>query len=213
VRVRQDEIKLEKPLFYNNTFALRFEIGSPAIGVWANRERRQFNEEYFKTALERAQHIFNTAFTASDEISIAYQLFSDGRRKIKKKCYILQQIQIEKHKEISFSEHRELYSENLNYKCEHWRRATMSGLTIEDINIHNILLALINTDFGSRQPSIGGECYFINHTKDLVLNLYDDRGMDVVAPKRETLLPLYNIHNEWILNHDRELIDEAFSQI
>ena len=213
MRVSQDEIKLEKPLFYNNPFGLRFEIGPPEIGVWANREKRQLNEEYFKAALERAQSIFNTAFTSSDDMSIAYQVFSDGRRKVKKKCYVLRQIKIERPKEISFSEHRELYSENLTYKCEYWHRATAHGLTTEDANINKILLALINTDFGSRQPSIGGECYFINHTKGLVLNLYDDRGMDVVALKRETLLPLYKRHNEWILNYDREYIDEVFSQI
>ncbi|SDI23048.1 protein of unknown function, partial [Pseudomonas benzenivorans] len=47
----------------------------------------------------------------------------------------------------------------------------------------------------------------------LVLNLYDDRGMDVVAIKREPLLSLYKIHNEWLLNYDREHIDEVFSQI
>ncbi|WP_407364482.1 DUF3885 domain-containing protein (plasmid) [Pseudomonas luteola] len=209
----QDEIKLEKPMFYNNPFGLRFEIGPPEIGVWASREKRQLNEEYFKVALERAQSIFNTAFTSSDDISVAYQIFSDGRRKIKKRCYILRQIKIERPKEIYFSEHREIYSENLNYKCEYWHRATAYGLTTEDVNINGILSALINTDFGSRQPSIGGECYFINHTKGLVLNLYDDRGLDVVAPKKETLLPLYKRHNEWILNYDREHIDDVFSRI
>lgn len=213
MRVSQKEIKLERPLFYNNPIGLRFEIGPTEIGVWASRERRRFNEKYFTTALERAQRIFDTAFTPSDDISIVYQAFSDGRRKIKKKCYILRQINTESTKEIEFSEHRELYSENLNYKCEFWHRATAAGLTTKNANINKILLALINSDFGSRQPSIGGECYFINHTKGLVLNLYDDRGMDVVAIKKETLLPLYKIHNEWLLNYDRERIDQVFSQI
>jgi hypothetical protein len=211
--VSQNEIKLERPLFYNNPFGLRFEIGPAAIGVWANREKRQLNEKYFNAALERAQSIFNTAFTPSDDISIVYQIFADGRRKIKKKCYILRQINTESTKELSFSEHRELYSENLNYKCEFWHRATASGLTAKDANIKKILLALINTDFGSRHPSTGGECYFINHTKGLVLNLYDDRGMDIVALKKETLRPLYRTHNKWLLNYDREHIDQVFSQI
>lgn len=209
----QNEIKLEKPLFYNNPFGLRFEIGPTEIGVWANREKRQLNEKYFNAALERAQRIFDTAFSSSDDISIVYQIFSDGRRKIKKSCYVLRQINTDSTKEIAFSDHRELYSENLNYKCQRWRRATVSDLKIEDANVNKILLALINTDFSSRSPSIGGECYFINHTKGLVLNLYDDRGMDVVALKKETLLPLYKTYNEWLLNYDREHIDQMFSQI
>lgn len=207
----QDNIKLERPLFYNNPFGLRFEIGPADIGIWANQEERQLNEEYFNIALERARGIFNAAFTPSDNISIAYQIFSDGRRKIKKNCYLLRQIR--KPKEILFSKHREIYSENFNYKCEYWHRATIHGLTTEDININKILLALINIDFKSRKPSMLGECYFINHTKGLVLYLYDDRGMDVVALKRETLLSLYKSHNEWILNYDREKINQMFSKI
>ncbi|UCJ18768.1 DUF3885 domain-containing protein [Pseudomonas sp. MM211] len=209
----QNEIKLERPLFYNNPFGLRFEIGPAEIGVWVSRERRQLNEKYFNAALERAQNIFDTAFTLTDEISIVYQMFSDGRRRIKKKCYILRQINTGSTKEIAFSDHRELYSESLGYKCEFWHRATVSGLTVADINIKKILLALINTDFGSRQPVIAGECYFINHTKGLVLSLYDDRGMDVVALKKETLQALYKIHNKLLLNYDRAHIDQVFSHI
>ncbi|RXZ43906.1 DUF3885 domain-containing protein [Crenobacter cavernae] len=211
--MKHNEIKLEKPLFYNNPFGLRFEIGPAEIGVWANRERRLLNEKYFSTALERAISIFNAAFSSSDAISIAYQIFSDGRRRIKKGSYFLRQIKTNKAEEITFTDHKELYSEDLSYKCECWRRVTVSGLKVEDAEINNILLALINTDFGSRQPSITGECYFINHTKGLVLNLYDDRGMDVVSLKKETLLPLYNTYNKWLLNYDREQMDHVFSQI
>jgi hypothetical protein len=214
VRVSENEIKLERPLFYNNPFGLRFEIGPTEIGVWANREKRQLNGRYFNAALQRAQNIFNTAFASSDDISIVYQIFSDGRRRIKKKCYVLRQTNTGSTKEIAFSDHRDLYSENLNYKCEFWHRVTVSRLTAKDANVNEILLALINTDFGSRHPSIGGgECYFINHTKGLVLNLYDDRGMDIVALKKETLQPLYKAHNEWLLDYDREHIDQVFSQI
>ncbi|MDF3196593.1 DUF3885 domain-containing protein [Pseudomonas sp. 1928-m] len=209
----QNEITLEKPLFYNNPFGLRFEIGPTEIGAWVNREKRKFNEKYFDAALERAQRIFDTAFSPLDDISIVYQIFSDGRRKVKKNDYILRQINTIITNEILFSKHREIYSENLNYKCQHWHRVTVSGLKTENVNINKILLSLVNTDFGVRSPSVGGECYFINHTKSLVLNLYDDRGMDVVALKLETLLPLYKTHTEWLLSYDREHIDEVFSQI
>ena len=211
--MNQNEIKLEKPLFYNNPFGLRFEIGPTEIGVWVNREKRQLNEKYFDAALKRAQRIFDTAFSPLDDISIVYQIFSDGRRRIKKNNYILRQITTRITNEIVFSKHREIYSENFAYKCQHWHRVAASGLKSENVNINKILLGLVNTDFGLRSPSVSGECYFINRTKGLVLNLYDDRGMDVVALKRETLLPLYNTHKEWLLNHDREHMDEVFSQI
>jgi hypothetical protein len=211
--VSQNEIKLERPLLYNNPFGLRFEIGPAQIGVWADRTARKLNEKYFETALKRAQDIFEAAFSSEDDISIAYQLFSDGRRRIKKNCYILRQIDNGIISKTTYSDHRELYSEDLDYKCQCWRRVTVSDLKTKDANIKNILISIINTDFGTRQPSARGECYFINHTKGLVLNLYDDRGMDVVAPKKETLLPLYKTYSEWLLDYDREHINKVFSQI
>lgn len=208
-----NEIELEKPLFYNNPIGLRFEIGPAEIDVWADRERRKLNDKYFSIALERAANLFNAAFLSSDELSIAYQIFSDGRRRIKKGSYLLRQINTEKIGKISFTDHKELYSEDLIYKRECWRRVTVSGLKARDVEIKNILLALINMDFGSRQPSVKGECYFINHTKGLVLNLYDDRGMDIVALNKETLRPLYETYNSWLLNYDIEQMNHAFSQI
>ena len=99
----------------------------------------------------------------------------------------------------------------MRYKHECWRRVTISGIKVENVNIRNILLARVNTDFGIRQPSIRGECYLINHAKSLILDLYDDRGMDVVAFEKEALLDLYHSHNELILDFDRERIDRVFS--
>ncbi len=213
MHMSQHEIKLEKPLFYNNPFGLRFEIGPVEIGVWTNREKRQLNERYFEVALERARCIFNTAFSSSDDMSIVYQIFSDGRKRLKKGDFILRQIDTNSKREITFSDHKELYLRDREYKCERWRRLTVSGLKVENIQINNILVSIINTDFGIRYPSIRGECYFINHTKGLVLNLYDDRGMDVVAQKKEILLPLYKTHSDWLLDYDRDQIDQVFSQI
>ncbi len=56
-----------------------------------------------------------------------------------------------------------------------------------------------------------GECFIINKTKSIILNLYDDRGMDVISSNREALIPLYQSHNEWLLNYDRERMDLVFS--
>ena len=207
-----NEIKLERPLFYNNPIGLRFEIGPSDIGIWADREARVFSQEYFKIALDRALSIFHAAFSSSDDVSIVYQMYSDGRRRIKRGAYILRQINRDHSRNVIFSDHREIYADDLERKCECWRRATISGMTVKDANVENILSALINLDFRSRTPSIKGECYFVNESKGLVLNLYDDRGMDVVALEKEALVDLYHSRNEWLLNYDRDRIDRVFSK-
>ncbi|MDN3652526.1 DUF3885 domain-containing protein [Thalassotalea ponticola] len=206
------DIKLEKPLFYNNSIGLRFEIGPDDVELWDNVEERDINKEYFDIALQRAISIFNEVFKPDDSISIVFQMFSDGRRKVKKNSFIFKQFLPSGKPQISYTEHKDIYSENIDYKRECWKRATFENITPQDVNIEQILLSLINFDFPSRRPSSKGEVYFINHTRDIVLNLYDDRGMDVIALDKAVLMPLYLSHNQFILNYDRAIIEQTFGQ-
>ncbi|MPN35793.1 hypothetical protein SDC9_183295 [bioreactor metagenome] len=43
-----------------------------------------------------------------------------------------------------------------------------------------------------------------------MLHLYDDRGLDIVAYDKATLIPIYNKLNKWILEYDRKQIDKMF---
>ena len=80
-------IQLERPMYYKNEFSLRFELGPPEVELWTDRDREIINEEYFRIASQRAFSIFKSAFLPTDEIKICYQIFSDGRQKIKKGNY------------------------------------------------------------------------------------------------------------------------------
>ena len=204
------EIKLERPLFYKSPFGLRFEIGPSDQEIWSD-ESKSLNIKYFNVALERAMSIFQAAFQPNDDIAIAYQIFSDGRRKIKKRSFIFKQFHSLENANISLSDHRDIYSNGLDYKSECWKRVTISGIKTAEINVRQLFKAAINSDFSSLQPQLNGECYLINRTKQLVLNLYDDRGMDVVSTSKEPLAALYKSHNHLILDYDRESIDKVFS--
>jgi hypothetical protein len=206
----EPDIKLERPLFYNSPFGLRFEIGPSDQEIW-NDENKKLNRKYFSVALERAMNIFQGVFDPSDNIEIVYQVFSDGRRKIKKRSFIFKQVKSLANANIDLSDHRDIYSEDLDYKCECWKRVTISGITASEIDTVQIFKAAINTDFPSLKPQFNGECYLINRTKQLVLNLYDDRGMDIVSNNKESLNGLYKSHNNLILDYDRESIDKVFS--
>ncbi len=203
-------LKFEKPLFYNCDIGIRFEIGPESISLWKDADRKTINVEYFEEALKRAISIFNVAFNKEDNISIVYQIYSDGRRKIRKGNYLFKQISNLKSKNIELSDHRDIYTDNLDFKRICWRRVTISNLRTCDVRVERILEAMINTDFSSLQPSLPGECFFINHDKGIILNLYDDRGMDVVATNKKALTTLYKKHNSWILDYDREKIDAVF---
>lgn len=46
--------------------------------------------------------------------------------------------------------------------------------------------------------------------KKLTFQMYDDRGLDVIAADKEILRPIYKKHNDLILGYDRERIDKQF---
>ena len=80
-------IQLEKPVFYRNEFALRFELGPDGVDIWLDDDRTNYNEQYFEIAMSRALDIYEEAFKPSDKIKVCYQIFSDGRKKIRKSDY------------------------------------------------------------------------------------------------------------------------------
>nr|WP_230309344.1 DUF3885 domain-containing protein [Planomicrobium sp. YIM 101495] len=53
--------------------------------------------------------------------------------------------------------------------------------------------------------------YFVHPKNETIFHVYDDRGCDLVATSRETIRPLYESFNEWILDYDREAINEVFN--
>ena len=204
-------IKLDIPLFYNNKFGLRFQIGLPDLEIWTNYESGIYNEIYFDTALNRAVDIFEQVFAADDDISIVYQVHLNRRNQIRKSNFIFKQISEIEKRYIDITKCRILDNERFDCISYRYNKVVISNIKTEDVNVQNILLALINSDFRRAKPVFKGNCFFINHTRDVVLNLYDDRGMDIVALERSALETLYKGHSEFLLDYDREYIDDMFS--
>ncbi len=75
-----------------------------------------------------------------------------------------------------------------------------------------MLQATANSDHGSI-PSIAGQVYLIDDRGKLIMHLYDDRGLDVIAANSSTLLPAYKQFGDWILDNQRRKIDLRFNEI
>ncbi len=56
----------------------------------------------------------------------------------------------------------------------------------------------------------------VSHLADfergILLHVYDDRGMDVLALKPASLLPIYKEFDAWLLDYDRERMAAAFAR-
>lgn len=80
---------------------------------------------------------------------------------------------------------------------------------IEDLKYRQLIKAICNHDVGIK-PTIYHRVYFINISKKTIFHIYDDRGCDVISPSREALTDIYKEYNDWILDYDRERINNVF---
>lgn len=68
---------------------------------------------------------------------------------------------------------------------------------------------IILGDLGGSQDFVSS-IYLFDAENHVMLHLYDDRGLDIVAHNKITLMPLYKKLNAWILDYDRREIDRIF---
>jgi len=90
--------------------------------------------------------------------------------------------------------------------------STLEWSPVSDVwssKIGTIFGAIANLDFG-RMPRITDCVYFVNQSRDIILNMYDDRGLDVIAANRASLSHLYHTHTSWILGYDLPQVIHTF---
>lgn len=195
-----EELNLQKPLFYNWNKAIRFD--SQIVSV---------TEEYFHEVVKRASTIFQSVFESSDEMFLIFADYKHKRRKIRFSNYVFKQVKNLKKEDVCYTKEKKVYFSGV-------MNIGIIKTTIDNINYKNILTAIANTNFQSREPRLdkesfftSKEVYFINIDKKLIFNMYDDRGFDIIATDKETIRPIYEKYNNWILDYDREKIDKLFA--
>jgi hypothetical protein len=74
----------------------------------------------------------------------------------------------------------------------------------------SVLEGIANADH-AQTPSVLGRVYFLNPATAMIVHMYDDRGLDMIAATRAALMPVYRTFNEWVLGSDRERIAKVLS--
>lgn len=189
-------------MFYLWDIGLRFDLQK----VFKNPVSPEDNN-YFENCLFRAIQIFETTFEPTDEIYLIFNSFKWKKRKIRRGNFIFKQVHKLDFENIIYRRVNELYEPG--DKTDQWNQAIILTET-KKIDYKQILEGLINTDFGSRSPRICEEVFFVNLNKRIIFNVYDDRGLDIIATDIETIRPIFEKHKDWILDYDREKIDKQF---
>ncbi|SEJ36010.1 protein of unknown function [Dyadobacter sp. SG02] len=188
------------PLFYNWNHGLRFDL----------QEGDTSTDEYFKEVTRRASIIFQTAFSRSDNVYLVLIDWKYKRRKIRFGNFTFKQINKLRKAEVYYSKEKGLYYPGDDYDV------AVVKLTSDRISFENIFTAIGHSDFPPRQPRLDNsrssnkEVYFVNIERKLILQMYDDRGLDIIATDKETLRSIYERHNDLILRYDRDRIDKQF---
>ena len=206
-------LTLRPPLFYSWEYGIRFEISMP----WVEHEDRS-NLQQIK---ERSTGIFNLVFQDTDEILLITDIHCEKNdtflRKRPTNVYKKYVKSKELLKTLKHNILPNVFSEDddEDYEDMVTHRFVLSCKK-SDIRYHQLLSAISYEDFPhptrilKRNYSSGYDIYFVNVTKKMIYHLYDDRGCDVIAANKEDLRQLYVDCNDWILDYDRDQIDQLF---
>jgi hypothetical protein len=194
----QEQFGFQEPphgLFYSFDQALRFELGGEEFGT--DRPMRRFVQAH-----ERAKAVSQTLFGNSPEVIVllsSYGMEKPEKMRLKplKLCGI-------KRREIQYlcrnpqqdDDHIAEFGSDL---FRHW-----DVVKLEDGQAISEILWLGIASEMAIEPSFHGSlsAYLVDISKGLILHVYDDRGMDVIATKDAPLKELFTTYRTWLLESD-----------
>jgi hypothetical protein len=88
-------------------------------------------------------------------------------------------------------------------------RLTSARFSPSAINEVQLFQAIANRE-QTGHPKISSGVYVIDPDAKIVMNMYDDRGLDIIAAELETLRPLFEQFNGWLLDNQRTRIELRF---
>lgn len=204
-----NDLPLRPALFYAWKYGIRFEIAMP----WAEHEDKNNLQQIH----ERSTSIFDHVFQDTDEILLISDIGwgKDNPFSQKRPTKIYQKYV--KNKELRRQlQHRILPNVDLYDDEDMTTHRFMLSCKKSDIQYRQLLSAISYEDYPhptrilKNNYQAGCEIYFVNVTRKMIFHLYDDRGCDVIASNKEDLRPLYLTYNDWILDYDRDHIDQLF---
>ena len=191
-------LSLKAPLFYNWPIGLRFDLQTYTAG-----------EVYFSEVVRRSTALFEEVFEPNEEIVLICQIGRLKCDKIKFSNYCFRQISSLQRKEVFYKKLLHLYESKIY--CKYYNRAVIK-IKINRIDYKNIFIGIANRDFWPRKPRLDMEVYFVSLKREIIFNMYDDRGLDIIASNKQAIASLYHKYNSWLLDYDREAIDSVFKE-
>ena len=194
--------ELTHPIFYNSPIGIRFNIGDNGNDVYIDKSREELsvNPNYVTACLERSLKIYYSLKSEPDLLAI------EG--------YLCENESVEDFISSVVSatdspQPNEIKSELTRDDEDEFVHVFLLW-NLNDFNPNKLLEEIIKADLGSGNFFLSSSVYFVCTKDNVLFHLYDDRGADLVADKKEKIQHIYYELNDLILDYDREKIDYIF---
>lgn len=201
-----EELKLlglnsfEKPIFYNANIGIRFRIG---IGEVYRRKNGKLipKKEYVSNSLKRVTQIYDMGIKCP-EIMVWKTYYENGEDNNTYKRLFKEKIaNVMPGEEVT--QDIDCDGEVAKQTLFYW------DLKNNNIPIEKVFREIILGDLGGSNEFVSS-IFLFDVENHVMLHLYDDRGLDIVAHSKNTLIELYKQLNTSILDYDKDRIDKVF---
>ncbi|SFS45531.1 DUF3885 domain-containing protein [Marininema halotolerans] len=190
-------LKLMSPLFYNYEIGLRFEMSEEGI-----------KEQVYSRSIS----LLNELCKQDDELIIT--IFVDSvednppPEEDEVISYFYRHTNID-NKEVKIDRKTFPYRYSEPSDTDSWTFRYSLQCRTSDVDIKNLLITNANRSFDI-EPSLIGNMFIINSSKNIIFFLYDYRGMDIISKSKNHLKDTFIKYNDWILDYDKDRINSIF---
>lgn len=190
------------PIFYNAPTGIRFEIGGNK-DVYLDHKPHTINPKYVAEAMNRAKAIYTHLSCPPDVLRIdGYPNERISAQGIAA-CICETVGMPQPHEKILTKYRWSKEDEEISQLQLYWNIKNM------DFFPDKILQEIIRADIGGYSELVSN-VYFVDTYNSVLFHMYDDRGADLVAANQEDIKPLFEQYSSWILEYDREKINQTF---
>jgi Domain of unknown function (DUF3885) len=153
--------------------------------------------------VSRAAKLFHFAFGKAEECILVSQDWMEGTEIVRSSTSLFRT------PGIFPSEPSQFQSVEVSPFDETQYRLTWTRLSPLAFDAGQMFQAIANRE-QKGAPKVASGVYVIDPRSKIIMHMYDDRGLDVIATNLNILRPLFESFGEWILDHDRHKIEFRF---
>lgn len=191
-------IPFDLPQFMFSRFN-RVDFGGNLFEQWPVGIRFEIGIEN----VSRAVKLFDLAFAKAEDCILVSQDWMEGTEIVRSSTPLFRT------PGIFPSELSQFQSVEVSPFDEAQYRLTWTRLSPVAFEATKMFQAIANREQAG-DPKVASAVYVINPLLKIIMHMYDDRGLDVIATELDTLRPLFETFSDWVLDNQRHRIEFRF---